>query len=193
MPKNTRRKLGNALYGNIPTDSFSEHEFLSGRGVNMTEKVIFRLGFQDEVQDLGAAQIIVQDAVGRQVRDQDVQVVRDVGIGDGGVAGDGADNHAVAVFDGVLQDRDAVGGHCLLNGVGLPQFKRQFVIPRDKDLPFRRKRGEPRYEIIVLISFEVVLDSIAGTNDDIRPLRHLQLTMMPVGVGEGEDGMATKY
>ena len=183
--------LGDALYSNITADGFAKQEFLPGRGVDVAEKMILRLGFQDEVQNLGAAQILVQDAVRWHMGDQDVQVVRDVGIGDGGVAGDGADNHAIAVFDRILQDCDAVGGHCLLNGLSLPQFKRQFVIPRDKDLPFRRQRGEPRNEIIILISFEVVLYGIPGTTDDIRPLRHPQLTMVPVGVGEGEDGLAT--
>lgn len=183
--------LGDALYSNITADGFAKQEFLPGRGVNVAEKVIFRLGLQDEVQNLGAAQIFIQNAVRRHVGDQDVQVVRDVGIGDGGVAGDGTDDHAVAVFDGVLQDRDAVGGHCLLDCIGLPKFKRQFVIPRDKEFPFRRQRGEPCNEIIVFISFEVVLYGIPGTNDDIRPLRHPQLSMMSVGVGEGEDGLAT--
>jgi len=181
--------LGTALYSNITADGFAKQEFLPCRGVDVTEKMILRLGLQDEVQDLGAAQIFVQDAVGRHVGDQDVQVVRDVGIGDGGVAGDGTDNHAVAVFDGVLQNCDAVGGHYLLYGLGLPQLKRKFVIPRDKDLPFRRQRGEPLNEIIVLVSVEVILDGISCANDDISPLRHLQLTMMPVGVGEGEDGL----
>lgn len=65
------------------------------------------------------------------------------------------------------------------------------MISRDKEFPFGWKRPEPRDEIIILATLQIILHGITGTNDNICILRHLQVAMIAVGVGECEDGLIT--
>ena len=149
-----RRKLRNSVKnGNILADCSAQLELLPFSFVDVAEEMPLGLGLQDEVQDVRRAQVIVQDTVRRPVRNQNVDVVWDVFIGNPGVSGDGANDNSVAVLYSILKDYDScclkLFNDCLISAPA----ERQFMIARHKQLPFCRKRPEPGDEIVILATF----------------------------------------
>ena len=61
------------------------------------------------------------------------------------------------------------------------------MIARHENFPLARNKREPFYEIVILISHKIVFYCISSTNHYINILRHPQLSMSAMGVGEGED------
>ena len=73
--------------GNILADCSAQLELLPFSFVDVAEEMPLGLGLQDEVQNVQRTQLIVQNAVRRPVRNQYVDVIRDVFIGNPGVFG----------------------------------------------------------------------------------------------------------
>ena len=171
-------------------DGAAQLVLLPFRFVNVAEEMPLGLGLQDEVQNVRRPQVIVQDAVRWPVCDQNVDVVRDVFIGNPGISGDGANGNSVAVLHCILKD-DYTGSLKLFNDclISAPA-ERQFMIARHKQLPLCRKRPEPGDEIVILAAFQVIFHGVTGTDDNISILRHLQAVMVAMGVGECKDRAA---
>jgi len=103
-----RRKLRNSVKnGNSLADCSAQLELLPFSFVDVAEEMPLGLGLQDEGQDVRRAQVIVQDTVRRPVRNQNVDVVWDVFIGNPGVSGDGANDNSVAVLHSILKNKNA--------------------------------------------------------------------------------------
>ena len=68
-------------------DCSAQLELLPFSFVDVAKEMPPGLSFQDEVQDVRRAQVIVQDAVRWPVCDQNVDVVWDIFIGNPGVSG----------------------------------------------------------------------------------------------------------
>ena len=73
--------------GNSLADCSAQLELLPFSFVDVAEEMPLGLGLQDEVQNVQRTQLIVQNAVRRPVRNQYVDVIRDVFIGNPGVFG----------------------------------------------------------------------------------------------------------
>ena len=120
-------------------DCSAQLELVPFSFVNVAEEMPLGLGLQDEVQNVQRTQVVVQDAVRRPVRDQNVNVVWDVFIGNPGISGDGANGNSVAVLHCILKDYDSgrlkLFNDCLISAPA----ERQFMIARHKQLPLCRK------------------------------------------------------
>ena len=161
--------------------------------MNVAEEVVFRLCLEDKVQDFRRTEVLVQNAQRRIMCDKDVKVGGNVLVGNAGISGDGADNDAVTVFHSILKNDDTFIGHCLLYGFGLSKVKGQFVIARNEDLPFGFLGREPVDEVLIFATLEVVFHRIPGANEDIYVLRHHEVTMMAMGVGEDVHNSISYY
>ena len=73
----------------------------------MAEEMPLGLGLQDEVQNVRRPQVIVQDAVRGPVCNQNVDVVRDVFIGNPCISGDRANDNSVAFLHSILKNNNA--------------------------------------------------------------------------------------
>lgn len=100
--------------------------------MNVAEEMPLGLGLQDEIQNVRMTQVVVQDAVRRPVRDQYIDIIRDVFIGNPGISGNGADDNSVAFLHGILKDYDAGRLKLLDNGFISAPDERQFVITGNK-------------------------------------------------------------
>ena len=157
--------------------------------MNVAEEVPPWLGLEEKVENLRGTKALIKDTVRRIVRDKDVKIPGDVLFSNSGSPGNGAYDHPVTILHRILQYRDARRFELLDNAVGQIQVKRQLMVARDKDFPFSRQCREPPDEIIVLSAQQVIFHGVTGADHYVCLLRHLQGSMMAVGVGEGEDLM----
>ena len=175
--------------GNILADCAAQLELLPFSFVDMAEEMPLGLGFQDEVQNVRRTQVFVQDAVRRPVRDQNIDIIWDVFIGNSGVSGNGADDNSVAFLYCILKDNNAGRLKLLDDGFISASAERQFVVARDKELPLCRKSPEPGDEVVILTAIQIILYGVPSADNNISILRHMKATMTAVGVGECEDYM----
>lgn len=113
-------------------DGLAQLELLPLSFVDMAEEMPLGLGFQDEVQNVRRTQVFVQDAVRRPVRDQYIDIIWDVFIGNPGISGNGADDNSIAVLYCILKDYDAGRLKLLYDCFISVSAERQFVIAGDK-------------------------------------------------------------
>ena len=158
----------------------------------MPEQMICRLSLQHEVQDLRTAEAFVEDAHRRVMRDKDIQISRNILVGDAAIAGNGADYNSVKLIHCILKENNTAFCKERSDGIRSVDIKGEFVIAGDKDLVLAWLSGKPIQKVIILSSFHVILDSIAGADKNIGVSRYLQLPMLPVSVSEGENLLSFK-
>ena len=103
--------------------------------MNVAEEMPLGVCLQDEVQNVRRTQVVVQDAVRRPVRDQNVYIVRDIFIGNSGISGNGADDNSVAFRYCILKDNNAGCLKLLDDSLISASAERQFVITGNKEFP----------------------------------------------------------
>ena len=110
--------------GNILAGGAAQLELLPLSCVNMAEEMPLGFCIQNKVEYLRRAQIFIEDAVWRIVSDEDIKIVWDVFVGNPGITGNGADNYAIAILYGILQNSDASSLELVDDVIGLVQVKR---------------------------------------------------------------------
>ena len=125
--------------GNIPAECLSKLELFPFSCMNVAKEMPFGRSFEDEVEDLKGAHVFIEDAVWRAVCNQDVQILGDVLIGNQRIPVNGAYDYSVAILNGILKYGDSSCFKPFDDITRLAQIKRQFMIPRNEDLPLGRQ------------------------------------------------------
>lgn len=103
-----RQMLRNGVKnGNILAGGAAQLELLSLSCVNMAEEMPLGFCLKYEVKNLKGTHILIKDSVWWIVSYKDVYTIGDVFIGNSGIPGNGADDYAIAIFNGILQNNNA--------------------------------------------------------------------------------------